>query len=292
MRGGWNRRAAERSIPDLVDRVRAEPSARVVVIADDTAPLAAPDALDLVTVDRVPGDARWAFLGRDDDGAALLVAALPDSAPAPFAAPAGWSSLRGVAGGLDPAQADAFITALSLARWLRDAPHCPACGALTELRSGGWSRSCPACGREHFPRTDPAVIVAVTGARRPDRLLLGSNALWEAERYSCFAGFAEAGESLEDTVAREVHEEAGVQVVDIAYVGSQAWPYPRSLMIGFQASAVADAAARPDGEEILDVRWFTPGEIGDALEGRGSIRLPGPASIAHRLIRRWHAEHA
>ena len=117
-------------------------------------------------------------------------------------------------------------------------------GAHTCVADAGWSRRCPSCGRQHFPRTDPAVIVAITSAADPDRLLLGSNALWGANRFSCFAGFVEAGESLEAAVLREVQEEAGVDAVDIRYRGSQAWPYPRSLMLGFLATAADDAAAR------------------------------------------------
>jgi NAD+ diphosphatase len=157
------------------------------------------------------------------------------------------------------------------------------------VRSAGWSRHCPSCGREHFPRTDPAVIVAITSARHPDRLLLGSNAMWAGTRFSCFAGFVEAGESLEAAVAREVREEAGVEVVDVRYRGSQAWPYPRSLMLGFLATATDDAAAEPDGDEILEVRWFERSEIGAGLAGESDLLLPGRASIAHRLISDWHA---
>src|SRR5690606_608373 len=108
----------------------------------------------------------------------------------------------------------------------RDAAFCPACGALTMLADAGWSRRCPSCGRQHFPRTDPAVIVAITSPADPDVLLLGSNALWGPERFSCFAGFVEAGESLEAAVSREVAEESGIDVVDVRYRGSQAWPYP------------------------------------------------------------------
>ncbi len=190
-------------------------------------------------------------------------------------------------GSLAADDAGAFVEALSLGRWLLEAPHCPACGALTLLTDAGWSRRCPACGRQHFPRTDPAVIVAIESAADPDRLLLGSNALWGANRFSCFAGFVEAGESLEAAVRREVNEEAGVDAVDIRYRGSQAWPYPRSLMLGFLATAADDAAAEADGEEIVAVRWFTRDEIGAGLAGEGELLLPGTASIAHRLISDW-----
>jgi len=157
------------------------------------------------------------------------------------------------------------------------------------LADAGWSRRCPSCGRQHFPRTDPAVIVAITSAVDPDILLLGTNALWDANHFSCFAGFVEAGESLESAVRREVAEESGITVATAEYRGSQAWPYPRSLMLGFLATAADDDAARADGDEIAALRWFTRDEIGAGLEGEGDVVLPGTASIAHRLIRDWHA---
>lgn len=286
---GVDRAAGERVIPGLLDAARADAATRVLVIAGDTAPLAAPEELHWTAPREVPDGAEWAFLGRAADGAPLLTAVLPASDAELFVAPGGWSGLRAVGGVLAPGDASAFVEALSLGRWLLDAPHCPACGALTMLIDAGWSRRCPACGRQHFPRTDPAVIVAVTSAHDPDAVLLGSNALWGGDRFSCFAGFVEAGESLEAAVHREVREEAGVDVADVRYRGSQAWPYPRSLMVGFLATAIDDAAAEADGEEIVAVRWFTRAEIGAGLTGESDLLLPGPASIAHRLISDWHA---
>lgn len=288
-RGGLDRSAEERDRDGILDELRADPATRVLVIAGDAAPLAERGRLLYVAPADAPSEAQWAFLGRDESGAAVVVAIVAGSDGEPFAAPesGGWGSLRTVGGDLSATDAGTFVEALSIGRWLLDAPFCSACGARTDVRAAGWSRRCPACGREHFPRTDPAVIVAITSARH-DRILLGSNALWGIGRYSCFAGFVEAGESLESTVSREVREEAGVEVADIAYRGSQAWPYPRSLMLGFLATAVDDDVARPDGEEIVDVRWFERAEIGAALRGEGDIVLPGPASIAHRLISDWH----
>ena len=284
-----DRSGGERERDGLLDDVLADDTTRVLVVAGDTAPLRTPDALMWGAVADAPADARWAFLGRGDDGAALVVGVVAAVAAGaePFAAPAGWAPLRVAGAALNPADADALVTAVSLGRWLRDADHCPACGGLTDIRHAGWARHCPPCGREHFPRTDPAVIVAITSARDPDRLLLGSNAMWGASRYSCFAGFVEAGESLESAVLREVAEESGIEVTDIRYRGSQAWPYPRSLMVGFWATARDDDTARPDGEEIVSVRWFTRTEIAAALAGEGEVLLPGPTSIAHRLIRDW-----
>ncbi|MEU1970178.1 NAD(+) diphosphatase [Microbacterium sp. NPDC019599] len=309
---GLDRAADERSEDGLLDRLRADAATRVLVVHGDAAPLTSASgsasastsastrapganggkqhpALLLVSPDQVRDASEWAFLGRDAEGTAVLSAVLPSEAPAPFDAPGGWAGLRVVGGDLAPGEAGMFVEALSLGRWLLDAPYCPACGTRTEVRGAGWSRHCPACGREHFPRTDPAVIVAVTSAVDPDRLLLGSNAAWGQNRFSCFAGFAEAGESLESAVVREVREEAGVEVSDLTYRGSQAWPYPRSLMLGFFATALDDSAARADGDEIAEVRWFTRDEIGEALAGGGDVLLPGKASIAHRLIADWQA---
>lgn len=291
-RSGLDRVAEERLTPGLLDDLRADAATRVLVIAGDTAPLAAPDALQWIAPSDVPAGAEWALLGRDADGTALLAAVLPAHDDELFAAASGWAALRAVGGLLSPRDASAFVEALSLGRWLLDAPFCPACGARTDLGDAGWSRRCPNCGRQHFPRTDPAVIVAITSADDPDALLLGSNALWGPERFSCFAGFVEAGESLEAAVRREVLEESGIAVGAVTYRGSQAWPYPRSLMVGFLASARDDAAARADGDEIAAVRWFSRDEIGRALAGQGDFVLPGRASIAHRLISDWHAERA
>lgn len=198
-----------------------------------------------------------------------------------------WRDLRTAVPGLSALDAEIVVTAVALADWIRDHRFCPACGAATDLRDAGWSRRCPSCGRDHFPRTDPAVIVAVESADG-ERLLLGANAMWKGRTYSCFAGFVEAGESLETTVHRELLEESGVRVRDVRYRGSQPWPYPRSLMLGFRAAAIDENAARGDGEEILDARWFTRAEIGSALAGQGPVGLPGEASIARALIRDWY----
>jgi len=288
-RPGLDRSADERLVPGLLDAARADPATRVLVIVGDSAPLATPESLLWRAPADVPEGAEWAFLGRDGE-TALLGAVFASQEDELFASPAGWAGLRTVGALLSQQDAGAFVEALSLGRWLIDAPFCPACGTHTDLGDAGWSRRCPNCGRQHFPRTDPAVIVAITSAEDPDLLLLGSNALWGAERYSCFAGFVEAGESLEAAVRREVAEESGVDVEAVTYRGSQAWPYPRSLMVGFLARSRDDAAARADGEEIAAVRWFTREQIGAALAGEGDVILPGRASIAHRLIADWHAE--
>ncbi|WP_040165008.1 NAD(+) diphosphatase [Microbacterium gorillae] len=284
---GFDRAGAERTADGLIAGLLADPSTRVVAVdadrvaggADGAPLLFRPDDPGLAEL--IDDDTLVGFVGRLH-GAPVLVRAVrrPQDAP--------WPALRTLTIA-DAPLVETLITAVALGRWFRDAGHCPVCGGTAPLTQAGWARRCSSCSREHFPRTDPAIIVAVTHG---DRLLLGSNAMWEQNRFSCFAGFVEAGESLESAVVREVAEEAGVRVSDASYVGSQAWPYPRSLMLGFRAEAESETAARPDGEEILAVRWFTRAEIRAALAGESEIILPGSASIAHRLITEWVAAGA
>ncbi|HET9899739.1 MAG TPA: NAD(+) diphosphatase, partial [Actinomycetes bacterium] len=158
------------------------------------------------------------------------------------------------------------------------------CGAPTEIGAAGHLRTCPQDGSQHFPRTDPAVIMAVISP--DDRLLLGHQHVWPARRYSTLAGFVEPGESLEMAVAREVREEAGIDVVAVTYIASQPWPFPSSLMLGFTARADSDDI-RPDGDEIEDVRWFSRDALREDVRS-GELRLPPPVSIARRLIELWY----
>ncbi|QMU97704.1 NAD(+) diphosphatase [Microbacterium esteraromaticum] len=281
-------RAAElRTEPGVVERLRAAAGTRVVVVRDRRLRVA-DRAVVRVDAGEV-GDADWALLGRDADGAALLLASVaPETGSVDAAPEETWLGLREVGGLLEPFEAEIFVTAVAVAAWLVDVRHCSRCGSRLELRSAGWSRHCGTCNSEHFPRTDPAVIVAVES---PDgeRLLLGANAAWRGTMYSCFAGFVEAGESMEATVHRELAEEAGVRLSELRYVSSQPWPYPRSLMVGFRAVAV-DEDVEADGEEIIDVRWLTRDEIGQALAGDGPVGLPSRSSIARRLIEDWYGE--
>ncbi|MDO8381904.1 MAG: NAD(+) diphosphatase [Microbacterium sp.] len=282
-----DRSALDRDLSDGLAVLAAEPGARVLLLRRGRAPLDESGAIVFVPASAVaPGadtEAIVAFLGRDATGPVLL-ALLDEEDHASVDPAGGWAELREVGGALGLEDAAFFVEALSLARWIRDAAFCPACGTRTELRNAGWSRHCPSCGREHFPRTDPAVIVAVTDGTR---LLLGSNAAWPEGRYSCFAGFVEAGESAEESLVREIEEESGVRITAIEYVGSQAWPYPRSLMLGYLAFTENSEAARPDGSEIVDVRWFEPDEVARALAGDGDVTLPGPSSISRGLIEQW-----
>ena len=175
--------------------------------------------------------------------------------------------------------------AVALVRWHAMAQHCERCGAATFPEDAGTRRSCHSCGLLAFPRQDPAVIVAVLDPA--DRLLLASQRAWPSERVSVIAGFVEAGESLEQACWREVAEEVGVDLESIAYVASQPWPMPRSLMLGFVATT-SHATVVPDGDEIEWGRFWTRHELQVSLDS-GEIKLPGTTSIARELIDRWLA---
>ena len=175
--------------------------------------------------------------------------------------------------------------AAALLNWHRRHRFCSVCGNATEPADAGHERRCPACGAHHFPRTDPVVIMRVV---RDDGILLGRQAAWPTGRYSVLAGFVEPGETLEQAVRREVLEESGVELDDVRYVASQPWPFPSSLMLGFEARAVA-GEPEADGEELAHVRWFDRDEVQAAANGDGDVRLPPTLSIARRLIDGWLA---
>jgi NAD+ diphosphatase len=195
-----------------------------------------------------------------------------------------WMGLREVATELSMRDSALFVEAAAIANWHATHTHCPRCGSPTEVEAGGWVRRCPLDSSEHFPRTDPAIIATVVDEQ--DRLLLGSSAQWSSRRFSTLAGFVEPGESLEAAVIREIGEEAGVRVHSPRYLGSQPWPFPASLMLGFTAQAHS-AEAVPDGVEITDLRWFTREELAEAV-GNGEVVIASGASIARSLIEHWY----
>lgn len=281
-------RAADlRTTPNVIDRLRADPATRTVVVRNGR--LRVRDGKVLRVTPSEVGDAGWALLGRDLDGTPLLVARVTPIEDSLDAVPdEHWLDLRSAGGHLDAHESDVFVTSVALAAWLGDFSFCSSCGGAATLADAGWSRTCGSCGKTFFPRTDPAVIVAIENPTG-DKLLLGANAAWNGRFHSCFAGFVELGESLESTIHREIAEEAGVLLSSMTYIGSQPWPFPRSIMLGFRAVAASEDATA-DGEEIIDVRWLTRDEIGSALAGDGPVGLPGPASIARRLIEEWY-EH-
>ncbi len=179
-----------------------------------------------------------------------------------------------------------LAAAVALVRWHAMAPHCERCGGATSPDDAGTRRKCTACGLLAFPRQDPAIIVAVLDPA--DRLLLASQRAWPSDRVSIIAGFVEAGESLEQACWREVAEEVGVTLESAAYVSSQPWPMPRSLMLGFVATTLQETVV-PDGDEIAWGCFWTRGELRESLES-GRVKLPGTTSIARDLIDRWLAD--
>ncbi|HYX46007.1 MAG TPA: NAD(+) diphosphatase [Sphingomicrobium sp.] len=187
--------------------------------------------------------------------------------------------------GLDAADAPIFAAALSLGRWHNRHRFCANCGHLSEIVRGGWSRRCSNCSAEHFPRVDPVAIMLV---EHDDKLLLGRQPHYPSGRYSALAGFVEVGESIEDAVAREVKEEAGIDIRNVRYVASQPWPFPSSLMIGCTAEAI-DHHLTIDTSELEDARWFTRDEVERGIAGdEGATFQPPPrTAIARTLLEEW-----
>jgi NAD+ diphosphatase len=203
-----------------------------------------------------------------------------------------WHDLRVAGAALDDLSAGLFTTAVALANWHGRARFCANCGTPTDRASGGWATHCPNCGREEYPRTDPAVICLVhdLDGVNGSHVLLARQPIWPPERYSVLAGFVEAGESLEACVVREIREEVGVPVSDVRYLGSQPWPFPRSIMVGFAARADRAAPIHPADGEIEEARWVPREEVSAALAAGGEapgLRLPGPTSIARQMIAGW-----
>ncbi|GDY33105.1 NAD(+) diphosphatase [Gandjariella thermophila] len=204
-----------------------------------------------------------------------------------------WPELRFGGHLLDDTGAGLLTTAVGLLNWHEHSRFCAVCGARTEAARAGWARVCTGCGREEYPRTDPAVICLVhdDDGVNGSRVVLARQPSWPPRRYSVLAGFVEVGESLEATVRREVAEEVGISVRAVRYLGSQPWPFPRSLMVGFAAVTDRDAPLHPAAGEIEDARWFTRDEVRAAMHHPTSsdLRLPMGSSIAWRMLESWVA---
>ncbi len=269
------------------------PQARVVVIdADGRALTDASQAMFAPrgsTLADMPSTA--IFLGRQDDHAWFAVRAGDVVTP-----DAQHIDLRSAASAWPTFEATLFAQARALLHWHARHRFCGACGGEIDFVRAGWLGRCRQCASEHYPRTDQAVIAAVTDGQR---LLLGRQASWPARRYSVLAGFVEPGESLEQTVAREVFEEAGVRVRNARYLASQPWPFPGSLMLGFMAEAEPDDPIV--GDELEDARWFDIDSVRDGLarhwetsmaDDEPGISLSPPISISRWLIEQWLAGHA
>jgi len=222
---------------------------------------------------------RAAGAGRTAEGRAVF-AVLLESEP-----DEGFATLREAGAVLDDREAGIAVNLVGLYHWHVTHPHCSRCGAVTVVAEAGHVRRCPVCGTTHFPRSDPAIIVLVTDDQ--DRALLGRGENWPPGRYSTLAGFVEPGESLEAAVRREVLEETGVVVgADVRYAGSQPWPMPSSLMLGFYATAVR-TEIEVDADEIVDARWFSRADL-RKLVSAGDVALPGNISISRRLVEGWY----
>ncbi|MHA7175440.1 NAD(+) diphosphatase [Arthrobacter sp. Sr24] len=219
-------------------------------------------------------------------GTELVLVALPDDAGEPAWVPEGssFAGYRAAAGQMSSAEAEIFIQAQAVANWHATHAFCPRCGNATDIQAAGWMRRCSHDGSEHFPRTDPAVIVAIVGAH--DKILLANNFAWDENRYSTVAGFVEAGESAEAGAVREIFEEVGVRLHSLHYRSSQAWPFPRSLMLGF-LGYTNDTNATPDLTEVRAARWFGREELQDAILAGEAVISPR-LSIARELIEHWY----
>ena len=200
-----------------------------------------------------------------------------------------FKTLREVGAFLSARDIGLAVHAQGLANWHKKHPRCAICGEKTVVVLAGAVRRCPADQSEHYPRTDSAIIVLVKDDQ--DRVLLGRQKVWPKNRFSTFAGFVEPGESFENCVTREVMEEAGVKLKEINYLGSQPWPFPASLMIAFEAITTTPELARPDGEEIEEIRWFTRDEMKSAIAEK-SLILPLEISVARQMIKAWYGKSA
>ncbi|NYD88312.1 NAD(+) diphosphatase [Sphingomonas melonis] len=230
-----------------------------------------------------PAGAELVLLGLDGAGRAHVAVVPP--AGAEGTAPAMRSpALMAVLAALQPGEAATYAAARSLLDWHARHRFCARCGAGTHLFRAGWGRQCDACGTEHFPRVDPVVIMI---AEHDGRALLGRGKNWPEGRYSALAGFLEPGESIEEAVAREIGEEAGVRVGNVRYVASQPWPFPSSLMIACIGEAEDDAITL-DTNELEDAMWVPRDMVRAVLAGDpGPFLPPPPYAIAHTLLAVW-----
>ena len=275
-----NRQGMLRTDDEWLDRRWADPQTRVLVVAG-------------ARIRPVDGQVMWVAPDDTPDGTRVLLGerggrtwfALiidPDEAPGEREE---WVGLRSVLSTLTDHEDEAplLLHAIGLAEWHFATRFCPRCAGRLEVRAAGHELACTTCGRQQFPRTDPAVIMAVTHG---DAILLGRQRAWPEGRWSTLAGFCEPGETLEDAVRREVAEEVGVEVGRVDYFGNQPWPLPASLMLGFMAEANS-RELDVDGAEIEQARWFTREQLRVGIEA-GEVLIPRSVSISSSLIEHWY----
>jgi NAD+ diphosphatase len=277
--GSYDRVAERRRDEDWLAAAWASPATRVLTIAGTR--LHAPG-----------GEVAWARPADVPDGVRVLLGTDGERTtfavivPPELATDDSWAGLRAVLPQVPAEDATYLLHAVGLAEWHWSVRFCPRCGGPLEARSAGHVLHCLQCGREQFPRTDPAVIMLVTDD--DDRALLGRQRVWPRGRWSTLAGFVEPGETLEGAVRREVREETGVVVGEVRYVASQPWPLPASLMLGFTARAEV-TTIDVDGEEIEEARWWSRAEALAAAE-EGSLVIPPGVSISRKLIVDWYGD--
>jgi NAD+ diphosphatase len=287
-----DRVSAERKDPDWVRARWRAPDARTVAASRHGVLISGNgdgDAAALLRTGHPDQGEAPILLGLAGDGAgvfALDLEAQPASADPEHLSGGRIVSLRDAGSILSHEEAGLAAYLVAMLNWHRRHQFCANCGSETEIVEAGYSRHCPRCATNHFPRTDPVVIMTV---EHDGRLLLGRRTGWPAGRLSLLAGFVSPGESAEEAVVREVQEESGIIARDPVFVASQPWPFPASLMLGFHALSDGGDPKPSDGE-LAEVRWLTRDEVGSAIEGRNpDFLLPPSVSIAHYLIERWAA---
>ncbi len=283
-RHAHNRMGLQRTDAAWLEARMQDPATRVLVVAGNR--LRPVDGgIEWVSPDRAP-DGTLVLLGDHAGVVHLAVVVAPADASG---RPEEWVPLRDVLALVAeraPDQAPLLMHAIGLAEWHHATRFCPRCGGTVVSRSAGHELRCTQCDRAQFPRTDPAVIMAITSGEGDDEaILLGRNRAWPVGRWSTLAGFCEPGETLEDAVRREVHEEVGVRVGEVTYFGSQPWPLPASLMLGFTGRAVT-TDIDVDGAEIEEARWWTRDEL-EAAGRSGELAVPRGISISSSLIQTW-----
>ena len=278
---------------DRADYLRHDPEALSAATGDWRARLLRLDGFDPVVSD--DGELEWTSLADAPPQAELVFLGLIDGKPHFAASIAGLRTgpgrpphIFGLLDRLRPAEAGTYAAARSVLDWHSRHQFCANCGYRTAMFRAGWGRSCPHCGTEHFPRTDPVVIMI---AEHAGRALVGRGPSWPPGRYSALAGFMEPGESIEEAVAREIFEEAGVRVRNVRYVASQPWPFPSQLMMACVAQAQDDKITI-DPKELQDAIWVSRADVKRSLAGDPGAPMIAPPhfAIAHTLLTAWAAE--
>ena len=284
-RSASDRSAHLRKDPEWIAESLIHPSTRFICVHNSQAPFSGENLVFFRFAD-IPKNSLTYFLGCDEGLAFFGVSADADFVSAHD--PDSWLNLRASGALLSDRDAGLLVAAIALDNWNFTHTHCPRCGSKTVQSDAGWTRRCTRDNSIHFPRTDPAVIMLVTDP--DDRVLLARQSRWQIGSVSVLAGFVEAGESAEAAVVREVSEETGITIDpdSIDYLGSQPWPFPNSLMLGYQARAV-NTDICVDGEEIVEAQWYNRAEIKELCSTQ-KLHLPPRVSIAHQLITRWYGE--